>query len=245
MRLSPTLLALCVLSFSATSLDAAREKYPNILLIFADDIGYEALNCYGGLDFKTPFFMGDNGTQESYFKNPRQGQPNEKAHTRHTLAGRVNGGKNELCDAGAHVPLIVWGPASVPAGDVCDDLVDVVDLFPTFCALAGTAIPASLTIDGRSIAPQIHGRPGLRRNWTHQGLGKDESLFDGAWRLFRNSGQLWDARALPAEPLVGRENDSPEAKAARHRLGKLFETITRSGPRPPVPFGVSEKQVSQ
>ena len=27
---------------------------PNILLIFADDLGYEALNCYGGLDYETP-----------------------------------------------------------------------------------------------------------------------------------------------------------------------------------------------
>jgi arylsulfatase A len=32
----------------------ANTKRPNILLIFADDLGYEALNCYGGLDFKTP-----------------------------------------------------------------------------------------------------------------------------------------------------------------------------------------------
>jgi arylsulfatase A len=34
--------------------DAAPADKPNILLIFADDIGYEALNCYGGLDFETP-----------------------------------------------------------------------------------------------------------------------------------------------------------------------------------------------
>lgn len=200
-----------------------------------------AIEKLGIRDKTYVFFMGDNGTQESYFKNPRMGQQNEKAHTRHTLAGPVNGGKNELCDAGAHVPLIVWGPSAVPAGELCDDLVDVVDLFPTFCGLAGTAIPASLTIDGRSIAPQIHGRLGIRRNWTHQGLGKDETLFDGVWRLFRNSGQLWDARALPAEPLVDRDNDSAEAKAARQRLRELFGTITRTGPRPPVPFAGSSR----
>jgi hypothetical protein len=47
-----------ILRFIALSLlgnfSALADKRPNILLIFADDIGYEALNSYGGLDFKTP-----------------------------------------------------------------------------------------------------------------------------------------------------------------------------------------------
>jgi len=102
----------------------------------------------------------------------------------------------------------------VPVGKVCDDLMDVVDLFPTFCGLSGTAIPANLSIDGRSIVEQIHGRPGISRNWTHQGIGKHETLFDGSWRLFRHSKALWDARVLPAEPLVHREHDNAETKAA-------------------------------
>lgn len=33
---------------------APAAQRPNILLILADDIGYKALNCYGGLDFQTP-----------------------------------------------------------------------------------------------------------------------------------------------------------------------------------------------
>ncbi len=31
-----------------------QKDHPNILLLFADDLGYEALGCYGGLDFSTP-----------------------------------------------------------------------------------------------------------------------------------------------------------------------------------------------
>ena len=32
----------------------ATPDKPNVVLIFADDIGYEGLGAYGGLDFKTP-----------------------------------------------------------------------------------------------------------------------------------------------------------------------------------------------
>ncbi len=38
---------------TVTAICQAAER-PNILLIFADDLGYEALNCYGGLDYETP-----------------------------------------------------------------------------------------------------------------------------------------------------------------------------------------------
>ena len=53
---------------------AIAEKRPNILLIFADDIGYEALNSYGGLDFKTPSLR--------HAFQPRVYQPSLHAFTR-------------------------------------------------------------------------------------------------------------------------------------------------------------------
>ncbi len=195
--------------------------------------GIEAL---GIRDNTYVFFMGDNGTWEPDFKNPRAGRPGEGPHTRHTAAGLVNGGKAQLNDSGTHVPLLAWGPPSVPVGAVCDDLVDVVDLFPTFCELTGTTIPASLTIDGRSLAPQLRGKRGIPRQWVHhaytQKAGGD-NLFDGNFRLFRD-GRMIDARSLPMEKPA--DPDDPEAIAAKARLDALFQKIQRQGPRPPVPF---------
>jgi arylsulfatase A-like enzyme len=187
-------------------------------------------------------FMGDNGTWEPDFKNPMAGEPGEGAHTRHTTAGKVNGGKNELNDGGSHVPLLVWGPPSLPSGKVCDDLVDVVDLFPTFCELSGTEIPPSLAIDGRSLVPQLRGEPGIPRLWTHNALSAKfggETLFDGRFRLFRDHDKLIDARALPVEKSA--DPQDPEAAAAKANLEAVFKTIRPDGPRPPVPFGSSAK----
>jgi arylsulfatase A-like enzyme len=47
------------------ALSAAAFDKPNILFIFADDIGYEALNSYGGLDFKTPELKAADGMRFS------------------------------------------------------------------------------------------------------------------------------------------------------------------------------------
>ncbi len=179
-------------------------------------------------------FMGDNGTWESDFKNPKADQPGEKPHTRHTTAGNVNGSKFQLNDAGCHVPLLVWGPPSVPVGKSCDDLVDMVDLFPTICEISGTKIPANIAIDGRSLVAQFHGKPGIPRAWTHNALGKrhgGETLFDGKFRLFRNSGKLIDARALPLEKPA--DESDPEAAAAKAKLEAVFKTIQRETQTPP------------
>ena len=171
-------------------------------------------------------FMGDNGTDEKYFNNSRAGQPNEQPHTRHTVSGNVNGGKFNLGDAGTHVPLIVWGPACVPKEKVCDDLVDVVDLFPTFCKLSSTPVPSSVSIDGRSLVPQFHGRPSSVRNWTHQGTKTaGEAVFDGSWRLIKKGEVLLDARNLPIESPA--DPADPEAVAAKARLKAIFQEMSR------------------
>jgi arylsulfatase A-like enzyme len=194
-----------------------------------------AINELGVRDNTYVFFMGDNGLQVSYrnnalYKNSRFGQPGEKEHTRHTIKGNVDGAKSDLNDAGSHVPFIAWGPKSIPAGGVNEELVDVVDLFETFCEL--TATNHIVETDGRSIVNQIHGKDGPPRQWVHQGLPQGESIFDGQWRYLLQSGQLIDARELPKE----RELKGAEKTKHKHiidRMKSLYSRITSNGPAPP------------
>lgn len=62
-------------------------------------------------------------------------------------------GKGETYDETTRVPLFVQGPG-VPQGR-SDALVASTDLAPTFAAIGGAAVPAS--VDGRSILPLLHG----------------------------------------------------------------------------------------
>ena len=180
------------------------------------------------------FFMGDNGTWEPDVVNPKFGEPGEKKHTRHTIHGNVNGGKAMMCDGGAHVPFIGWGPKSIPAGAVNTELVDVVDLFSTFCEVTGTKIPETVKTDGRSIASQIHGQTGPKREWTHQGY-KGESIFDGSWRYFIKSGALWDARKLPVERKLTK-TEIVERQEIIKTMKKIHKDITRNLPQEPKPL---------
>jgi arylsulfatase A-like enzyme len=153
------------------------------------------------------FFIGDNGTEANHF-NPR-----------HTKSGKVSGGKRDLTDAGTHVPLIVWGPPALKPGSVVSDLIDMTDIFPTVCELAGTEIPETIHYRGTSFVPQLHGRRGNPRKWVHHGFRDGIAVSDGAWRL-DNSGVLRDSSKLPAEPIA---SPGPKADAARVKLGELLD----------------------
>ena len=167
-------------------------------------------------------FMADNGTDEPYFKNPLADQPGELAHTRHTQAGPVNGGKHTVTDGGTHVPLIIWGPDDVPQGEVKHALVDVVDLYPTFCDIAGVSIPKSYRLDGYSLLPLLHGKLREAREFVHGSSGRLGAVFDGRWRL-KKSGELIDAKDLPIERPA--DEDTSEAQNARVRLEGIMSTL--------------------
>jgi N-acetylglucosamine-6-sulfatase len=67
---------------------------------------------------------------------------------------RLMPGKMTAYDTDIHVPLIVTGPG-VPAGRMVDEIVQNIDLCPTFAELGYAAAPPS--VDGRSLAPLMRG----------------------------------------------------------------------------------------
>ena len=53
----------------------------------------------------------------------------------------------------AQVPMIMRWPNKIPAGQVCDELVQNIDLVPTFFELGHAQKPESYRIDGKSLTP--------------------------------------------------------------------------------------------
>ena len=98
-------------------------------------------------------FTGDNGTDVPVVTNMANRQ--------------VAGAKGRSTDAGTRVPLIVKWPDRIPAGKVCNDLVDFSDVLPTICEAAGIEVSSSLEIDGVSFLPQLQGEKGNPRKWIY------------------------------------------------------------------------------
>ncbi|MEM1443445.1 MAG: sulfatase-like hydrolase/transferase [Verrucomicrobiota bacterium] len=154
-------------------------------------------------------FLGDNGTDTV-------------GQARQTRDGSVKGGKRTLDDGGTHLPLIVRWKGKVSAESVADDLVDVVDLFPTFCELGGVPLPDGADFDGVSLTGRLLKDEPVGRKVTVAGYQKAFSVFDGDWRL-NSDGSLIDARDLPRELILEEKQIVGEAAAARERLLPYLE----------------------
>jgi arylsulfatase A-like enzyme len=140
------------------------------------------------------------------------------------LSGRaIDGAKGSMKEGGSRVPLIVSWKGTTPAGQVLEDLTDFSDFFPTFAELAGAKLPEDVTIDGRSLAPQLMGRRGDPRQWIFVQLSQQWYVRDAHWKL-NNQGELFDMKDAPfRETLV--EADSAEAQAARAKLQAAMDVL--------------------
>jgi hypothetical protein len=148
-----------------------------------------------------------------------------------TIHGKpVAGIKGDVTEGGVREPLIVNCPALVPGGRVCPDLTDFTDLFPTVLELAGVPLPPNLKLDGRSIAPQILGRPGNPRDWVYAQLASDYFIADHRFKLY-GDGKFTDITDSPAAEKPVSETDEAAMKVRQllaAALGELRAGMTES-----------------
>ena len=162
-------------------------------------------------------FFGDNGTGGNY-------------SDRATVNGRrLSGAKGDMLEGGALVPMIVNWPGKTPAGNICTDMVDSTDFFPTFAEFAGAKLPAKTVIDGRSMAAQFRGEKGQPRDWAFVQLARNWYVRSTGWKL-NQAGELYDMSGAPwGEKLAPADTKDPAALAARQRLSAALAQLNPAG----------------
>lgn len=123
-----------------------------------------------GLEEKTlVVFTSDNGGTQQSSQEP------------------LRGNKGCYYEGGIREPFIVRWPGKVQPGTRCDVPVINVDLFPTFLAAAGAAVPEGKVLDGESLLPLLTGTGALQRRsiyWHFPGY-LDNPVIRGRDPIFR------------------------------------------------------------
>jgi arylsulfatase A-like enzyme len=127
------------------------------------------------------------------------------------------GQKRTLWEGGARVPTFVrWPKGNVPAGKQSNEVVWMLDLMPTFLAVAGTEAPSDLKLDGRNVLDVLRGKakvPERTLCWEwREGGNIQYAAMRGNMKLVINSEntpELYDVEADPAER-INQAADHPE-----------------------------------
>jgi arylsulfatase A len=116
------------------------------------------------------------------------------------------GQKRTLWEGGVRVPAIVRWPGHVPAGKTSQEIIHMIDLFPTFLAAAGTAPDPAWKIDGVNVLEALEGKaPAPQRTifweWDEGGNRQLAALQDNLKLVINadNKAELYDVVIDPAE----------------------------------------------
>jgi arylsulfatase A-like enzyme len=96
------------------------------------------------------------------------------------------------------VPTIAWWPGKVAAGTESDAVMGMIDVLPTFAALAGAKVPDDRKIDGVDVWPHLAGKkdakPAHETFYYYRGL-RLEAVRHGDWKLHLADEKKADGKA--------------------------------------------------
>jgi arylsulfatase A len=113
-------------------------------------------------------------------------------------AAPLRGKKGSTYEGGMRVPAVVRWPGKIPAGEVCDETMTAMDIFPTLAFLTGIDVPDERVIDGKNIWPLLSGKEGAKtphEKFFYHRQNELKAVRSGQWKLHRsgNSGlELYD-----------------------------------------------------
>ena len=117
---------------------------------------------------------------------------------------------------GTCVPWIMRWPGAIKAGAECDELVQNIDLAPTFFDLAGATVPDKYVMDGRSLKPLFADRkPKQWRDHLYFEMGSGRAVCTKDWKYI--------AVRYPKERIAEIKKARPDS------LPKLMAYIGRMG----------------
>lgn len=178
----------------------------------------------------------------------------------HTQAP-FRGGKGSYYEGGVREPLVVKWPGKVHPGTRSAEVVNTLDLYPTFMDLANVDPPANIQLDGQSLMPLLEQTDGWQtatQYWhfpvylqAYAGAKDDardvlfrtrpgSAIREGRWKLheyFEDGAlELYDLEVDPGERQNLAEAMPEQAKRLHNKLANWRKRVSAPVPTKPNPF---------
>ncbi len=160
---------------------------------------------------------------------------NDNGGTRVTSNGPYRGFKSHYHEGGIRVPFAARWPGKIPKGATSNEMIHVVDLFPTLCRLAGADPEKGLPLDGMDVWPVLAEESGSPRAEIVHSL---EVIRQGDWKLIEEGAtyygwpkqplQLYNIRNDPSEKR-NLAADQPDVVAKLRKRLKQHRQFAREG----------------
>ncbi|MFT5301738.1 MAG: arylsulfatase A-like enzyme [Mariniblastus sp.] len=176
-----------------SDLPMPRQSYARVVSTVDDYIGriMSKLQETGQRENTIVILMGDNGHSAENNKgiaveNHTSGYPKGHYYLAHGGGGNTGkwiGQKASFLEGGIRVPAIISYPMGLPKGEVRDQIVTVMDWFPTILDLVDIA-PSKVPFDGKSMMPLIHDdSASTAHDVLHFGWANEWAVREGDWKL--------------------------------------------------------------
>ena len=198
----------------------SRTNFCDVLAAYDVQMGrlFEGLKKLGLEPNTVVVFTSDNGPAPAF---------------KHERTGGMRGQKWSLYEGGVRVPFIIRWPGHITPRRVDEQTVmEMVDLFPTFCAIAHAPLPAGFAFDGREMTGVLVNSPvtpsktifweyGRRsKMFLYPGTADDRSphlaVREGKWKLLTNA----DGSRVELYDLDTDGNETNNIASANPKLAK-------------------------
>ncbi len=142
--------------------------------------------------------------------------------------GNLRGGKQNMYEGGIKVPMACQWKGKIKPGSQTNNFAMLMDLFPTFCDIAGIQIYH--TIDAMSILPTLLGEKQITDErtvfWVRREGGK---TYGGNAYYAARKGKYKLVQNTPYEPLqfFNLENDATEQKPLNENTDKAYKALRK------------------
>ncbi|MBI1246715.1 sulfatase-like hydrolase/transferase [bacterium] len=213
-----------------------RQSYARVISSVDEHIGriLKKLDETGLADNTIVIMMGDNGYSAENkpgitVDNHASGFP--KGHYYSANGGGGNTGKwighkGNFLEGGIRVPAIIRYPKALPSGEVRDQVVTVMDWFPTILELAEIPKPDEVAFDGRSVLPVVRDtKAPSAHDVLHFEWINSWAIRSGDWKLIGHQNNK--KKGPPSYELRNLADAEPEAKNYAKELPEVVDRLAK------------------